>query len=192
MVEKWEFAKFVMVGITIGLIVSILGIAKEMRSELQKNSNPTSYNLKLNAYFCAKFKPAKANKWIDLGCSYFDPITNAGIEDVENYIKNTYKYIALGNGTAPTASSTSLDNEQTDCGLARKLGDVYDLGLGKWELNTTFTYTCDSERTVNTTASFSASSGGTMYAGGPLNAEATFSANGDQLIVRHIYNITEV
>ncbi|HEX68879.1 MAG TPA: hypothetical protein ENG10_01110 [Candidatus Bathyarchaeota archaeon] len=172
-----------MVGMILALVFA--------RNPTVKPKKAPSFSLKLNAYFCAILCPVNRS-CIDLGCSYFDPITNAGIEDVENYIKNTYKYIALGNGTAPTASSTSLDNEQTDCGLARKLGDVYDLGLGKWELNTTFTYTCDSERTVNTTASFSASSGGTMYAGGPLNAEATFSANGDQLIVRHIYNITEV
>jgi len=156
-----------------------------------KTNQQNQYKMKLDTYFCAEFKSANSDKWIDLGCKH-NVITNAGLDDIENVLAGKYKYIALGNGTAPTQSSTSLDNEQTDCGLARQEGTYYDLGVGNWEINTTFTYTCDTTRIVNTTAAFNATSGGIMFAGGLLNAEAQFSTNGDQLKVRHIYQISEV
>lgn len=100
------------------------------------------------------------------------------------------KYLALGNGTVPTASSTTLNNEQTDCGLARATGNYYDLGVGYWEINTTFTFNCSVSRVVNTTANFNASSTGTLYAGGTIST-ITFTTNGDQLKLRHNFTIVE-
>ena len=144
------------------------------------------YRTRIDSYFCVEFKGEDG--WKNLGCKH-NVITNVALDDIENYLASKYEYIALGNGSAPTASSTILDNEQTDCGLERKLGDYYDLGVGNWEINTTFTYTCDSSRTINTTATFNASSGGVMLAGGAI-PEITFE-NGFQARIKHIFQVYE-
>jgi len=146
-------------------------------------------DINLDTWFCVEFRKAGTSEWKKLGCVH-NVLTDQGKEDLEGIISGKYKYIALGNGSAPTPSSTSLDNEQTDCGLERKAGTYYDLGTGNWEINTTFTYTCDSSRTINTTAAFNATSGGVMLAGGTIT-EIPFSVNGDEAKIRHIYQIQE-
>lgn len=175
------------------LTLSILTVLALLSvSEIPLNDEVNA-NLQAKQFFCVEFKPAGSDNWINLGCRK-NVITNAGLNLVELMMgvgaNSPVKYLALGNGSAPTATSTSLDNEQTDCGLARTAGTYYDLGDGWWEINTTFTYTCSNSRVVNTTANFNASSGGTMYAGGAIPT-VTFSTSGDQLKLRHNFTFSE-
>ena len=147
---------------------------------------------KIKVDLCVDFKPANG-EWQHVGCT--DLLTDAGKNHLKGILGGTIttnlhtKYIAIGNGTEPTASSTVLDSEQTDCGLARVLGDYYDLGTGNWEVNTTFTYTCSVQRVINTTAAFNQASGGTLFAGGAIPT-VTLAVAGDQIRVRHIYTVS--
>ena len=100
------------------------------------------------------------------------------------------KYLALGNGSTPSAGDDALDSEIAECGLERKAGDYYNLGVGHWEINTTFTYTCDTEMIANNTANFNATSEGVMYAGGSISS-VPFATNGDQCKLRHNFTISE-
>jgi len=121
-------------------------------------------------------------------------ITNAGLNHLELMMgvgaSSPVKYLALGNGTTVAVGDTTLNNEQTDCGLARATGTYYDLGTGWWEINTTFTYSCSVARKVNTTANFNASSTGTLYAGGTIS-DVNFATSGDQLKLRHNFSASE-
>ena len=84
---------------------------------------------------------------------------------------------ALGNGTAPAAGSTTLDDEITDCGLARATATTYvDNGDGDWTWSETFTSTCDGVA-INTTALFNATSAGTMYAGDTFASTITMDSS---------------
>jgi len=95
-------------------------------------------------------------------------LTNNGKDLIQSYLSGgagaAVDYIALGNGSAPTSTSTTLDNEITTSGLARAQGSVSSVGTGNWSLNHQWTSTGDNI-VVNTTALFNASSGGTMFAG---------------------------
>jgi len=120
-------------------------------------------------------------------------LTNAGKELIEAYLSQggtlgAVKYIAVGNGTAPSASSTSLDNEITDCGLARAAGTYSNVGTGNWSFSYTWTCTCDGV-TVNTTGIFNASSGGTMLAGNSFNPSTLYT--NDELTVTWRLWVTE-
>jgi hypothetical protein len=153
-------------------------------------------NVGLQTYFCADFKPANSDEWKSLGCVH-NVLTTAGKNHIKGVLGGAITtnvpilYLALGNGSAPTASDTVLNNEITVCGLARKQGTYYDLGNGWWEVNTTFTYTCTGNLIANTTGAFNQASGGTFFAGGTIQT-VTFSANGDQLRLRHNYTVSEV
>lgn len=61
-------------------------------------------------------------------------------------------YIAVGNGSAATATSTSLPSEITECGLTRAQGTASIVGtsIGNVSVEKTFTLTC-TVPTVNTT-----------------------------------------
>lgn len=180
--------------VIIGTIFGILAVAAVLLS-LQVETPEESYQLPVKTRWCVEFKKANSEDWKDLGCIH-NVLTNAGKNHIKGILGGTItsnlhtKYIALGNGSAPTSTSTSLDSEQTVCGLARTLGDYYDLGVGNWEVNTTFTYTCSNTLTVNTTAAFNQASEGTLFAGGTITP-VTFSTNGDQLRIRHIYTVSE-
>lgn len=121
-------------------------------------------------------------------------ITNAGLNHLELMMgvgaNSPVKALALGNGTAPAIGDTTLNSEQTLCGLARVNGTYYDLGTGWWEVNTTYTYTCSVALKVNTTANFNFTTAGTMYAGGTIS-DVNFATNGDQLKLRHNFSVTE-
>lgn len=95
--------------------------------------------------------------------------------------------IVLGNGSAPTASSTSLDSEITDCGLAKATGTYTNNGVGNWNITKTFTSSCDSEL-VNTTALYTSSSD-TMFAGDSFSDSVTLQS-GDQISVTWNIQIT--
>jgi len=156
-----------------------------------KNSG-TEFNFKIKegffGEFCAVGKPCVPLDYRE------NVITNAGLNHLELMMgvgaSSPVKYLALGNGTAPTIASTTLDAEQTLCGLGRATGTYYDLGNGWWEINNTFTFTCSNALKVNTTANFNASSTGTLYAGGTIS-DVNFATNGDQLKLRHNFSATE-
>jgi len=120
----------------------------------------------------------------DLGCDH-NVITNVGLDHIK-YLLGTgitseaCKYIALGNGTAPTSTSTSLDAEITVCGLTRTAGSYTSNGVGNWTISNTWTSTCDGIA-VNTTALFNATSAGTMFAGDSFTT-STLNTN-DQIQV---------
>jgi len=185
---KWFFA----VPIIALLILGFGLIANNTTNKSEIQSPGVKGNIE--TYFCVDFKPANG-EWISLGCQH-NVFTNAGRNHVKGLLGGTIttdmhtKYLALGNGTAPTATSTSLNNEVTGCGLNRKLGDYYSLGDGWWEVNTTFTYTCSGSLLVNTTGAFNQASAGTFFAGGEITP-VTFTTNGDQLRLRHNNTISE-
>lgn len=160
---------------------------------MENKENFGATNLKAQQYFCVEFKKANSNDWINLGCKK-NIITNAGLNHVELLmgvgLNSPVRWLALGNCSAPTLTSTSLDCEQTDCGLARTAGTYFDLGNGWWEINTTFTYTCSVTRIINTTGNFNASTGGILYAGGTIPT-ITLTSSGDQIRLRHNFTLVE-
>jgi hypothetical protein len=181
--------EIVIVALALAAIALSLGTGMRM-SQTTMQGLLTAPKIKVD--LCVDFKPANG-EWQHVGCT--DLLTDAGKDHLKGILGGTIttnlhtKYIAIGNGTEPTASSTVLDSEQTDCGLARVLGDYYDLGTGNWEVNTTFTYTCSVQRVINTTAAFNQASGGTLFAGGAIPT-VTLAVVGDQIRVRHIYTVS--
>lgn len=115
--------------------------------------------------------------------------TNAGMNATRDLLgagsgSAGFKYIALGNGTAPSVTDTSLNSEITsgqNSGLARALGTYTPLNQnGNWTISSTFTSSINAQ-VVNTTALFNASSGGAELAGFSFTS-ATLQTN-DQITV---------
>ena len=152
----------------------------------------TEYKFKIKEGFFGEFCPV-GKPCVPLEYRE-NTITNAGLNHLKLMMgvgaSSPVKYLALGNGTTVAVGDTTLNSEQTDCGLARATGTYYDLGTGWWEINTTFTYSCSVARKVNTTANFNASSTGTLYAGGTIS-DVNFATNGDQLKLRHNFSASE-
>jgi len=173
-------------------LVAVVALTKFGDVKTKATANSLIAEPKIKVDLCVDFKPANG-EWQNVGCT--DLLVDAGKNHLKGILGGTIttnlhtKYIAIGNGTEPTASSTVLGSEQTDCGLARVLGDYYDLGTGNWEVNTTLTYTCSGTRVVNTTAAFNQASGGTLFAGGAIPT-VTLAVVGDQIRVRHIYTVS--
>jgi len=125
----------------------------------------------------------------DLGCRE-NVWTNTGKNWTRDCIgqficgATAFKYLALGNTTAPAAASTTLAGEIADCGLARASGTYITEGasVGNWTIYYTWTSTCNNE-VVNTTAVFNATSAGTMLAGTTITS-ATLQSS-DQLQVNY-------
>lgn len=89
-----------------------------------------------------------------------------GEEAIENQMKTVdsynWTYLTLGNGTAPTPSSTTLDSEWASCGLSPSSASITDNGDGNWTLEHTWTASCGTDATpikVNTTAIWSNNAG---------------------------------
>jgi hypothetical protein len=124
----------------------------------------------------------------DLGCNP-NIVTNAGLNHLRDFLGQgnvgsaNASIITVGNGTAPVAGSTTLNNEITDCGFGR-VGATYAVvgaGSGNWSLTYTWTDVSCNGLVVNTTALFNASTSGTMFAGNSFTS-VTLQAN-DQLNV---------
>lgn len=92
-------------------------------------------------------------------------------------------YIAIGNGTAPAAASTTLDSENADgVGLDRAQGTIAKAVTGNiWNasVNYVFTYTGAGSCVVNSSALFNASANGVMFIGSDFT-DRTMETN-DQL-----------
>jgi hypothetical protein len=177
------------------LIVNLLipaPVSKTETASVETGNSGAEINFKIKegffGEFCAVGKPCielpyKENTITNVGFNHLELLMGVGAN-------SPVKALALGNGTAPAIGDTSLNSEQTICGLTRVNGTYYDLGTGLWEINTTFTYTCSSALKVNTTANFNWTTTGAMYSGGTIS-DVNFATNGDQLKLRHNFSITE-
>ena len=121
-------------------------------------------------------------KFYDEGHNTF---TNAGKDHVKLFLGNSAQagepaayYIAVGNGTAPGAASTTLDSEIAESGLTRAAGTYTSTGTGAWKLEKVFSVT-GTVNSINSTALLNASSSGTMFAGDTF--ANTNVQNGDSL-----------
>jgi len=99
-----------------------------------------------------------------------------------------YDDIAVGNGTAPTDDSGSLDSQWGSCGLSPQQGNYEDTSAGQfegsWNYSVTYDVTCDNIE-VSTTAIFDAGSTDSNYdyfAGADLGRTINPYA-GDQLTI---------
>lgn len=125
---------------------------------------------------------------------------NVFTNDGKNWIRNclgqadcggatatAFDYMAVGNGSAPGAGSSTLDDEITVCGFYnganRYQGTYNTVGTGNWSLTYIWTSTCN-DQVVNTTALFNATTSGIMLAAGTLSSEVTLQ-NNDQLNVTY-------
>lgn len=96
-------------------------------------------------------------------------------------------WISLGNGSAPSAATTQLDEEIAVGSLSRADGTQTTFpGAGLFQIQNTFTATADIG-VVNTTGLNWNSSGPSIVSGGAFNTEANILTD-DQLTVTH--NIT--
>lgn len=127
-----------------------------------------------------------------VGCEH--NVLMEGEEAIESQIKqatNNYKwdYLTLGNGTAPSDGSTSLDKEIGACNLSGTQANIADNGDGNWTLSKTFTSTCGTDGnpiSVNTTAIYSSGSAiDTDYFAGTDFGRTIEMINQDQLTVRY-------
>jgi hypothetical protein len=122
----------------------------------------------------------------DLGCNP-NIVTNAGLNHLKEFLGQgnagsvNASIITVGNGTAPVAGSTTLNNEITDCGFGRRGPTYASIGTGNWSLTYTWTDASCNGLVVNTTGLFNASSGGTMFAGNSFTSVTLQSS--DQLNV---------
>ena len=138
--------------LVVGIFIIAAGsffLPKEIWYELIIPQREHDNNLVITEYFCNQFKPF-AGEWGEETCEK-NVITNNGLDHLERMLgspgaNSPVQNLALGNGTAPIASDTTLNIEQTDCGLGRVVGTYYDLGVGWWEINTTYTYSCGVSR----------------------------------------------
>lgn len=126
-------------------------------------------------------------------------MTNAGKEAIENQISgvggayvnsSAFRYLAVGNGTAPVAASTILGAEVCEAGLSRASGGYMDYSAqsGNWSISKQFSVTATAY--VNTTGIFNDTTNDT----GVILSGASFTgrtvANGDTLNVTVIYSIS--
>jgi len=109
-----------------------------------------------------------------------------GEEAIESQIKSgeaaSWDMITLGDGAAPTDSSSTLDSEYTDCGMSPTTATVEDTGDGSWNLTATFTSTCD-DIVVNTTAQYSSGASANNYFAGTGFGRDINLYSGDELTV---------
>lgn len=141
-----------------GLLALLVPVFLLTRGSGTENYN--SENLDIESYFCVYVNEELFE------CGH-NVLTTAGLQLLEDKMAggstSAVDYIAIGNGTAPVVSDTTLDSEITDCGFARAQATFENIGIGNWSYAYTFTSTCSI--VVNTTGIFNASSSGTIFAG---------------------------
>jgi len=147
-----------------GLFILLTVTFIQARPTVPTTNSPIQYN----AIVCKKLLSPSGELIQDLGCDK-NVITNDGLDHIKYLLgqgvsSGAVDYIALGNGTAPTQSSTDLNSEITNCGLSRAQGTFVNNGVGNWSIFKTFTSTCNNVP-VNTTALFNATTGGIIFAG---------------------------
>jgi len=96
-------------------------------------------------------------------------LTDLGANGIRDYLSggagSAINYIAVGNGSDITTSSTSIPGgDITDCGFSRATGTLGIQGTGNWSFEKIYTSTCDGI-VVNTSGMYNASSGDYMFWG---------------------------
>ncbi len=128
------------------------------------------------------------------GCTH-NVLTDSGRQMIKNFLRGltpqtaNISVIALGNGSAPTASSTVLDSEITGCGLDNVTAINNNINNTAWDLSYQWTSTCDNI-VVNTTAIFNATAdgiGSTMFAGATITSSTL--QNTDKIQVNYTINV---
>jgi hypothetical protein len=92
-------------------------------------------------------------------------------------------HLALGNTSAPAATSTSHPGLISDCGLASADGTYYSEGTGNWTIGKTWTCTCAGGIVVNTTGLYNDTNTGTYFAG--TSFTSTTLQQNDQISVNY-------
>jgi len=173
-------------GITV--LVALSALLGVMISVPQPVTNVYGQYIRHGGAFCVQL-----NKWTPDGyiqgeeeCSH-NTLMNAGANLTLDLLtgrtgSTNVSWIAIGNGTDPTATSTTLNMERAENGLARALGTLTVITTGaiqNMSYNKVFTYTGTASQIVNTSALFNASSGGVMFIGNHFT-DRTMQTN-DQL-----------
>jgi len=99
---------------------------------------------------------------------------------------NNFTWIAVGNGTVPASSSTTLNLEIASAGLTRALGTYSSTGTGAWRIEKVFSVT-GTVNSINSTALFNQSATGTMLAGDTFTN--TNVASGDSLNISWVLSV---
>lgn len=108
-------------------------------------------------------------------------VTDAGLNHLKAFLgvgsagSANSTFIAVGNGSAPVAASTTLNSEIAESGFERAVSTYTSTGTGAWKLEKIYTAT-GTVNSINSTALFNATSGGTMFAGNTFSS-ANFIAN---------------
>ena len=119
----------------------------------------------MKGFACVQVDRTDGSTWKECGQNTFTTVgTNATWERVFLGSMNQFDYITVGNGTAPTTGSTTLNGESDSCGLTRVQETPAWEGQANMTISHKWTSTCDGV-IVNTTGIFNNSAGGTMLAG---------------------------
>jgi hypothetical protein len=154
----------ILIALVLGIILILtiaIGSVMTSYTVLEEPETMADINLKANVFV------SKNGVLIYEGHNVF---TDAGKEHVEAFLGtlsatgSPANYIAVGNGTAPIASSTTLNLEIATAGLTRAQGTYSSTGTGAWKIEKVFSVT-GTVNSINSTALFNASSTGTMLAG---------------------------
>lgn len=147
----------------------------------------TSQGMNHQDIWCSQIYRNATDTWEAPDCRVNDnTYTNAGKNATRDYLWGTaganFDFIALGNTTSTSATSTTLGGEQGNANnLTRAQGTIYNLGQAG-NVTVSFTFTANDTSFVNTTAVFNASTGGTLFAGFDLSSSVTFQS-GDKLTI---------
>ena len=176
--------KKILISIAIISIVSVIfSFYLNQLYKIETNNKP-DFTLGYKATVCAE------KNGVLLGCVP-NVLTDTGKDFIEAYLgqglnQGGARVITVGNGSAPTSTSTSHPNEITDCGFGRQTGTYQNNGIGWW--NVTYTYTSTCSITVNTTGLLNQTGAGFAYIAGATITPAVLSS-GDTLKIT--WNITQ-
>ena len=169
----------------------VLGIYAASFSNVNTVSTASGNGFKFDNQVCV------SKNGVLLGCSH-NTFTTAGKSLVMDYLFNAsatqlnwVKYIAVGNGTAPAAGSTTLDSEIAECGFSRAIAtSVYtNATAGVRFIEKVFTMAgCAGTVVVNTTGLFNQTATGTLFAGNSFT-DASLQ-NNDQLNITWTVAVT--
>ena len=141
---------FGILGISV-LLIAIIGTFA-FNSILPVNTAITGAGIEKKGEVCFWKNLGKPNQE-DIGC-FHNAVYNAGREAIEQALalgsQNNFTVIALCNATATnkcenvgaSADGTEAFTAFDGCGLDNTTGKYYDLGIGNWTIEYTFTTTC--------------------------------------------------
>ncbi|MEM5866320.1 MAG: hypothetical protein QXG39_00170 [Candidatus Aenigmatarchaeota archaeon] len=92
--------------------------------------------------------------------------------------------IGVGNGSAPTETSTFLNNEINECGISRSAGTVsiVETSPGNFSIQKQYSITCFVPK-VNITGLYNSTTGNFLFAGATISPEVTNLNSGDTLTI---------